>query len=398
MRPKALLICGYFPYPEAFGTSLRLRAVADALSDSHDVGLIVVNEMPPGDDEVSACRERFASVDWYRTVQNAGSRGIANKVRRALDTRWIQGRDALISEADRAALEAAVQGAAVTWVHSLRVADRAGVDLWPRTVIDVDDLHSVKFEQEADLAASRGKSLQHRWTASLWGRWERDAMRRFPVAAVCSPDDRSRLGRSPSEIDRIAVVPNGFETPVSDPERSFEDSGTLGMIGTLRYHANVDGLVWFCREALPRIAERRPGVRLRVIGRLPDGGAPVHDDRIEFLGYVDDPAAEMATWGASVVPLRIGGGTRLKILDAFSRRCPVVATPLGAFGLGAESGHELLLAEDPEAFARACLDVMCDPELARGLTDAGLKLLRERFDWERIKPAIREAASKAAGS
>ena len=113
----------------------------------------------------------------------------------------------------------------------------------------------------------------------------------------------------------------------------------------------------------PAIRKAVPGIRFSLIGKDTDGPLKPLDRDVDVLGWVEDPAGEIATWSATVIPIRFGGGTRIKIADAFSRKCPVVSTRFGAFGYDVHHGNELLLADDndPKAFASSCISLIQNP-------------------------------------
>jgi glycosyltransferase involved in cell wall biosynthesis len=113
---------------------------------------------------------------------------------------------------------------------------------------------------------------------------------------------------------------------------------------------------------------------------------------VDPLGWIDDAAAEIATWSAMIVPLHVGGGQRVKIPESFSRKCPVVSTSLGAFGYEVTDGRELLLADDPAEFAAACVSLICDPGSAAQMAERAYRAFLEKWTWDAIAPRIRAAA------
>jgi glycosyltransferase involved in cell wall biosynthesis len=106
------------------------------------------------------------------------------------------------------------------------------------------------------------------------------------------------------------------------------------------------------------------------------------------LGWVADTSAEMATWSASIVPILVGGGTRIKIAEAFARGVPVVSTSLGAFGYPVENGRELLVADEPAAFTAACVRLLSEPAAGDELARRGWDLFRANYRWDAIAPAV----------
>jgi glycosyltransferase involved in cell wall biosynthesis len=148
---------------------------------------------------------------------------------------------------------------------------------------------------------------------------------------------------------------------------------------------------WFIRDVWPRIKQMVPDARLRLIGKGSDTGFPAMGPDIDGLGYVKDPADEIATWSATIVPIKIGGGTRIKIPEAFSRKCPVVSTTLGAFGYEVVNGEELFLADSAEDFGKACVRLMTDRALAVRISDRAWKRYLREWTWDSIGVSVERA-------
>jgi glycosyltransferase involved in cell wall biosynthesis len=208
--------------------------------------------------------------------------------------------------------------------------------------------------------------------------------------ALSSEEDSILLGAR----DNIRVIPNGFDIPEASLSRR---TSRLGFIGSLDYWANRDGLGWFLGDIWPAVTRRSPNMTLRIMGK----GPPMpgfEQPGVEPLGYIEDTAAEWASWTALVVPLRIGGGTRIKILEAFARRCPVISTSLGAYGLQAEDGLHYLKAETPADFAKAVARLANNPDLQDTLTAAAHDHFLRNFTWEKIKAKIVDWVRDLTGS
>jgi glycosyltransferase involved in cell wall biosynthesis len=161
--------------------------------------------------------------------------------------------------------------------------------------------------------------------------------------------------------------------------------------GTLDFRPNIDAIVWFIEAVLPRIHARRPDVQLLVVGRRP---APIlrrlaERERLILTGEVSDVRPFLAGAAVYIVPMRIGGGIRLKVLEAFALEAPVVSTTLGVEGIaGLRDGVHCLLADTPQQFADAVVRLLDDPAFGRILGAAGRRLARAEYDWEAIIPRL----------
>jgi glycosyltransferase involved in cell wall biosynthesis len=160
--------------------------------------------------------------------------------------------------------------------------------------------------------------------------------------------------------------------------------------GTFDYGPNVDGAEWLTREIAPRIASLVPGTRIRLVGRTSAGVDRLNrPPDIAVVGPVPQMETELARADVAVVPLRYGSGTRIKIIESFAHRIPVVSTTAGAEGLGAIDGVHLLIADDADAFAASCRRLLTEPDLRHALVDAGEALYRRHFEPGVARDSIR---------
>jgi glycosyltransferase involved in cell wall biosynthesis len=166
---------------------------------------------------------------------------------------------------------------------------------------------------------------------------------------------------------------------------------------TFDYTPNVDAAEWLVTEVAPRLRARLPGVEVRLVG-TPVPGVQRHHrpPAITVVGTVPAMETELERADIAVVPIRYGSGTRLKILESFAHRVPVVSTTVGAEGLQVVHGVHLLLADDPEAFAAACERLLTETDLRTQLVDAAEELYLERYERStarvRIEALVREVA------
>jgi polysaccharide biosynthesis protein PslH len=259
--------------------------------------------------------------------------------------------------------------------------------------LDLDDIESVTSAGIASLYRQRGYTAdagREERAAESAREAERAALWEFDRVYVCSTLDAGRL--PPGGRAQIDILPNAVIVPgLPIPLRQNADVFTMLFVGTLGYFPNEDGLIAFTEETLPRLRESAVGrFRLQVVGsgRARAAGRIASVPEIDFQGY----AASVLPWyeaaDAIIVPLRAGGGTRIKILEAFALGRPVVSTSLGSEGIDARDGEHALIADDPVAFARACLELMNDDVLRQSLVDAARDLVTSRYSLDAMTLAV----------
>jgi glycosyltransferase involved in cell wall biosynthesis len=169
----------------------------------------------------------------------------------------------------------------------------------------------------------------------------------------------------------------------------------------MEYGPNIEGISWFANKCWPQIKRQVPDARLRLVGRYSDGPLKPSGADIDGLGWVADSASEIATWSAMVVPIHRGAGTRLKIAQSLSLKCPVVSTPLGAYGYEIRDRYEAYLAESAEDFAKACVQAIREPAEAAKLAERAWQKFLQYWTWEAIRPrvwaAVDDCLQRSAG-
>src|SRR5262249_14779316 len=221
----------------------------------------------------------------------------------------------------------------------------------------------------------------------IWRRRERLLAERFNVLTVCSEDDRVYLKKL-GVNGRVHVVPNGFEKPGVEPVRRPVTPPRIGFIGGFDHLPNRDGITWFLKSCWPQVKREVPQARLRLVGRDSDRLPDVSGPDVDRIGWLENPSDEIKTWVAMVVPIRLGAGTRVKIAHAFSQKCPIVSTPLGAVGYGVVDRREMYLADSAEEFCRACIEVICEPEEADRMAQRAWVQFLDKWTWDAICPRV----------
>jgi sugar transferase (PEP-CTERM/EpsH1 system associated) len=219
-------------------------------------------------------------------------------------------------------------------------------------------------------------------------RFEARTLRRFDGVLAVSDADRDTFRRLYAGAIRgtIKVVPTGVDTDYFAPAPSAADSRRLVFTGSMDWLPNEDAMRFFCREVLPLVRAEEPEVTLSIVGRAPTPAVEKlgEEPGIQVTGRVDDVRPYMSEAAAYIVPLRIGGGTRLKIFEAMAMGKAVVSTTVGAEGLPVTSGKHVLLADEPRTFARSVVRLLRDVNRRRQLEAAARALVVERYDWSAV--------------
>jgi len=398
-RPKILFVTSHWPLAAAYGAQQRVLNIGKLLSRFGDVSFVIVpTEL---EDEGTACRTKreFDVCRIIRPLLVAMKRSLGrlpDRLRHEFDATYMATDPYEVSEPDRRALLELLQQHDLVWVHTIRTANWFRIYRWPHSVLDVDDLPSRTYRSAAESGARPVRRLLDLRMAWVWRRRERLFPERFDVLAVCSEDDRRYLGRP----ERIYVIPNGSHPPPPRP-RAPSELPRIGLIGNCTFTPNEEGLKWFIRDVWPRIKREFPGAQLRLVGRGSDGYLKDLGPDITGLGWLEDPSDEIASWAAMIVPIQIGSGTRMKVVEGFARGCPVVATTIGAFGYEVSHGEEILLADHADDFASACNLLLRNPELGMAISEKAHKRFLERWTWDSFESVVgkvvRECLARSTG-
>jgi len=248
--------------------------------------------------------------------------------------------------------------------------------------------HNVEYQIWKRLAAIERSPLKR---ALLEIEWRKVMSREAAVCAAAdltiavSDDDRRRLSQL-APAARTAAIPTGVDTAYFHRNATPEVPGRIVFTGSMDWRPNEDAVLYFIDTMLPAIRREIPVASLAIVGRNPSAHLRAVAERAGALvsGTVDDVRPWMAEAAVCVVPLRAGGGTRLKIFEALAMERPVVSTTVGAEGLALLPGREYIAADDPPAFAREVVALLRDPARRRSLGRAGRRLVEDKYSWGHV--------------
>jgi glycosyltransferase involved in cell wall biosynthesis len=372
----------------------------DGLTARHEIHLL--SFVSPQDDlsAAGALRDACASID---TVLEP-VRGVRERLWTALASRQPDLAHRLASPAFVQALEVVLgryafdviqfEGIEMIPYLSQVVEHARRLHKRPRLVLDEHNAEYVLQRRVCEMDARRPR----RWPSALYSfvqwlklrRYEAWACRQVDAVVAVSDVDASALRRIAPDAD-ISVVPNGLDVQSYASFASAEalPPQSLVFTGTMDYRPNVDAALWFAQHVYPLIQGCVPEAWFYIVGRRPHRRLNVLQDvpGIVLTGGVPDTRPYIGAAAVYVIPLLSGGGTRFKVLEAMSMRCPIVSTSMGCDGFPVVSGREVLLADEPEAFAAHVVGLLNDGDQRRALGEAGLGFAG-RYDWTAIVPLL----------
>jgi sugar transferase (PEP-CTERM/EpsH1 system associated) len=386
---RILIVCPQAPSPPDGGFDLRVHHLAYQLARRHRVILLAYGFPGDGRDWVGLA-QTFERAHWVRPPATLGfqrRRRVASLSRRRRQLVSLWGRSSFHLNALRSrAMQEAIDRLCRTADFDLIQVESSRMMCfdYPRGTPLVLDEHNIEYDLLDRVAAVETSPLRRRFGQLEATRTRREEWRAWATVDGCiatSVVDEAVIRRTCPAVP-TAVVPNAVDTDYFSPGDVAVDQDSMVFVGRMDYRPNVDAVTWFALHVLPHVRRVRPSVVLTVVG----DGAPSSVRRLAgpdviVTGRVDDVRPFVRRAGVVVVPLRAGGGTRFKVLEALSMAKPVVSTTVGVEGLDVAGGEHLLLADDPDEMAKHVLHLMADPALRARIGAAGRSLAVERYGW-----------------
>lgn len=383
---RILFLSTWFPHPADNGSKIRVSHLLRALGARHQVTLLSFAFGTATPDQPGELAQRCEAVHTVALDPFAANR--AGTLARFLSPRPVVTRPVpamsqlLAATLSSASFDAVVASTEVMAAYALACPA-------PRRLLEE---HNSLTRLMHDRYASRPSPVERLRCWASWrkaARYEARLFRRFDLVTMVSEPDAAtsrRLlpgGSPPDSYPAVRVVSNGVDCVYHRPGLAPPLPDTLVFNGALTYRANYDAMSYFLSEIFASVRAVRPGVSLTITGSTAgvDLAALPLGEGVSLTGFVDDIRPHVTAAYACVVPLREGGGTRLKILEAMALGTPVVATPKGAEGLAVTPDHDILIAHDPAAFAHQVLRLLREPGLRARLATNARRLVEQRYDW-----------------
>ncbi|MBI2759429.1 MAG: glycosyltransferase [Chloroflexi bacterium] len=382
------MITDHIPYPPSSGTSIRNYNLLSRIAEEHDVWVAAFARSEEDRDSVAHMLKFCKGVETVEVRRSGALERPLEALRylflgRPIELRHYQSQElvekiqCLTSKIDFDVVDI-VDSYMGLYLEVLRP------ELRRRTVLTFIDVVFSTYDRISRLEPGLPRKLRTWLYSRMMRRWEPYYVERFArCIAVSEADRRLLLSSNPGlEID---VVPNGIDTKQYRPLPLSGGGPALLFVGNMEYRPNIDAMLYFCRDVFPRIRAVNPGVTLWITGLNPSQEIQdLANDGIYVTGSVDDVRSFYEQCTVCVVPLRAGGGTRLKILEAMALGRPVVSTSIGCEGLGVVDGEHLFIADTPEQFAEKTLRLLDDHDLRQHIIGQARSLVVKHYDWDVI--------------
>ncbi len=384
---RILMIANYLPYPQNSGGRSRIYNLLRRVASKHEVSLAAFLESPEDAEGLSHLRQICAQVETTSFQQRSRLSKIPGLLSFAL-----QGKPPELMLLHSEELVSKIrQLAATTKFDIVQIESVMGLylDALPKT----GHLKSIEmFQNITSQQYERVSSVEQHWPKKLrmWlnsvamGSWEPRYANKFDRCTTVSEADRQLLLSANPNLT-VDVIPNGVDLQKFRPLPPENTSTSLLFIGNLGYPPCSDAALYFCQEIFPHIQQQAETVEFWIVGRdpLPEVRA-LNSQFVHVTGAVEDVVPYYRQSAVCLVPLRAGGGTRLKILEAMALGRPVVSTTIGCEGLEVIAGEHLLIADTPKQFAEQTLRLLRDRQLAQALAANGRRLVETRYGWDQI--------------
>jgi glycosyltransferase involved in cell wall biosynthesis len=402
--PNILFLTELLPYPLISGAKIRAYYVLRHLAARHHVTLLSFVRSDDRPEDV-AHLETFLEAVHTVPIQRSWPRNA-----RAALVSLATGQPAIIAREQIAAMRRRVEqllsAGRFDAVHADQIpmaqygllAPNAG----PKRLLDQHNATFHILERLAAQEPKRWKRLFLQREARAFARYEPAVCARYDRVAFVTEQDRNALlacATDPALAARTAVIPICVDTAAVPPVAPSAAPFRVTHVGTMFWPPNVEGILWFWETIWPQVRAQVPGARLTVIGKDPPDRirALGQQPDVDVLGYVADLAPYLADTAVFVVPLHAAGGMRVKIVDAWCWALPVVSTAIGAEGIAVRPGENIVIADDPSAFARAVLHLLRDPELQAHLRANGRHWVEAHYDWRRAYSAWDDLYARLLG-
>ena len=397
---RILWIADYLPYPLVSGDRIRIYNLLRRVASRHELSLAAFLEKPEDAEGIHHLQEFCARVETVNFQQRSHLAKAAGMLRFALE-----GKPPELKLLYSEELVSKIRQLVSTMDFDIVQIEHSRMGLYLETLPRKSDYKSIlmfhnitsqQYGRVSQVEQSWGRKLRSWVNSVTMGYWEPRYAENFDRCITVSEADRQLLLKANPRL-QVDVISNGVDIekyqPLPLPQEN--TSPSLLFIGNMGYPPCVDAALYFCREIFPSIRRRIAAAELWIVGRDPRPEVlQLNGDGVHVTGQVEDVIPYYRQSTVCVVPLRAGGGTRLKILEAMALGRPVVSTTIGCEGLDVVDGQHLLIADNTDQFTEKTERLLTDRQLYKSISDNGRRLVEATYGWDKIADRLMEVYTK----
>ena len=395
-KMRVLFISRWYPYPPDNGSRIRVFNLIQQLSRQHEITLLSFAQEPVSPARLAEMEPYCHSVHTvpYQQFNSGRLKALiglfSTRPRSQVDTYSREMHDLVKGAGSNNSFDVVIASQRDCAPYAI---------LLKRTPRVFEEVELATIHEQFIRQHSLISRIRYGLTWWKYARYMSGLLSTFDGCTVVSEQEQELILSITPDSQPPIIVPNGVDLTINTGNFGAIQPDTLIYSGALTYDANFDAMEFFLRDIFPLVKTQRPGVRMRITGGY--NGVPVErlplGDGVELTGYLNDIQSAVAQSCVCVVPLRMGGGTRLKILEAMALGTPVVSTSKGADGLEITHGQDILIANDPGDFAQTLVQLLGDENLRAKLSANGRRLVEEKYSWETCVHQLEQLLCRIVG-
>jgi polysaccharide biosynthesis protein PslH len=393
---KILTLMPYTPVPPNFGGALRIYNLLQQMCARHEVDILMFgseSSRKPVCDAFNLPSDRVHIL--------AGSRWLSTQNWKRLGQAYslLTGNSLTELAARNAPLQRMLDSLLSRNKYDLLQLEFPvmGYYRFESDAIKIMDAHNVEYEIHQRIAASADTRIRRFWADYECRKFQPEEIqicRDQDAILTTSQRDKDALDKDAPGVPKF-VIPNGVDTTFFQTESDATEPESVVFTGAMDYFPNTDGIQYFLDRILPLVRKQMPNIKVYIVGNRPTPQLVRQaSDNVVVTGFVDDIRPFVERSSAYIVPLRQGGGTRLKVLEAMSMRRPMVTTTVGCEGIDVTHNESVLMADEPESFAQAVVSLLGDEALQKKLVKNAFEIVRSHYDWDVIGVKLEDTYGK----
>jgi sugar transferase (PEP-CTERM/EpsH1 system associated) len=395
---KILFITDYLPYPLISGDRIRVYNLVRCIAKNHEVSLVGFLQTPDEVAGISHLQEFCLNVETIHLPRRLKLARLPNLFRyfisgKPIDFEFLDSKE-LVNKIRQLASSIDFDIVHIEQSRMAQYLEALPANNHFKSFLGFQNIATYQYDRISHIALTSTKKIRTWLHSQMLRRWEPRYAERFDRCITVSEVDKQLLLKDSPRL-HVDIIPNGVDTQLYQPLAYENGKPSLLLIGNMSYAPCADGAIWFCNQILPLIRQVIPEIQVWIVGNSPPREVVMlGGDGIHVTGRVEDVVPYYRRSNASVVPIRAGGGTRLKILEAMALGRPVISTSIGCEGLDVEDGRHLLVADTPEEFAEKTILLLRDSALHQRIILDARRLVEANYDWNVIAKQLLDIYSE----